>query len=354
MKKALILYSGARTWGGVETYLFDLISFPNEEVEFQIASLGEWDFTEKVEGKVPVKFFSKARLNLNLPFSLGSFCKKNDISVIVSQGVVSNFYSRLVSLTYRIPNICIVHSELAGEYHNPIIRNTYLFSDFLLKCIPKRYITVSKYLKEILFNRGIPASKIDVIYNGIREVKRIENREKRDKVIIGSVGRLEKEKGYDLLIKAANDIKGDFEINIYGEGRQERVLQEMIDEIDLSDKVKLKGFSNDIDKEYEKMDLYIQPSRSEGFGLSLVKAMSYGIPVIVSNRGSFPELLTGYNGQILENLDQESITKILNQSFKNISELKEKAYLGREEIFNKFDFKKWGEKTIKVILETAK
>jgi len=54
---------------------------------------------------------------------------------------------------------------------------------------------------------------------------------------------------------------------------------------------RLPGFIDHLDEFYAALDLYIMPSRSEGWGLTALRAMSFGIPVIASNVGGLPELV---------------------------------------------------------------
>ena len=64
-KKVAILYSGAKVWGGVETYLLNLIS-EAEDIEFYLLSMGEWELAEKLKEK-PVTILKNKRTNFSLP-----------------------------------------------------------------------------------------------------------------------------------------------------------------------------------------------------------------------------------------------------------------------------------------------
>ncbi|PIZ00164.1 hypothetical protein COY62_04070, partial [bacterium (Candidatus Howlettbacteria) CG_4_10_14_0_8_um_filter_40_9] len=202
-KKIAILYSGAKNWGGVETYLSNLLLEENKDIEFYFLSMGKWGLTEKLSGILGDRLvvFSQKRVNISLLFrGLPKTLRSKKIEVLVSQGVVANSYARFASFITHIPHVCIVHSDLSSEYKNLLNRLFYIFSDRLLRNVTKRYIAVSEFISERLVQGGVRRDKIKVIYNGIKfRPKTKDQRPKTDKIIIGSLGRLNYEKGYDLL-----------------------------------------------------------------------------------------------------------------------------------------------------------
>lgn len=354
-KKIAVLYSGAYVWGGVETYLKNLIS-DSSGLGFYFFSMGKWDLTDALKDKIEVEVLSGARINILLPLQIGKKLKEKKISVLVSQGVVANFYARLTCLFFRKKHICVVHSDLVSEYQIPIIRFLYYLTDRGLRRVTGLFICVSEYLKKILLERGVPERKIRVIYSGIDFGGNPANDQRpttNSKFIIGSLGRLKKEKGYDILIESAKDLDDDIEIRICGEGSERENLEKIIRENNLEDKVKLLGHTNDIDKFLGEIDLYIQPSRSEGFGFSVVEAMAKGVPVIVSGRGALEEVV-GEKGTILNKINPAKLAKAISEAKDNYNGLKEKAEKNREDIVKKFGKRRWRDETVKAILEFDK
>lgn len=101
-------------------------------------------------------------------------------------------------------------------------------------------------------------------------------------------------KGYEILIKALQNIKVDFRLEIVG-GGDPTWLSQLIKQYGLTDKIVLKGRMNARDKIYEfldKLDLYLQPSFTEGLPRSVIEAMARGCPIIASNAGGIPELIS--------------------------------------------------------------
>jgi glycosyltransferase involved in cell wall biosynthesis len=101
-----------------------------------------------------------------------------------------------------------------------------------------------------------------------------------------SVGRLDAQKGFDMLIDAwalAKDQLLDWELHIYGNGEWYKILTNKIRNYNLEANILLKGISKDLDLIYGDKSIFILSSRYEGFGLVLIEAMSYGLPVISFN-----------------------------------------------------------------------
>ena len=98
-----------------------------------------------------------------------------------------------------------------------------------------------------------------------------------------SLGRLDYEKNYSSLIKAfmlVNKRFPDWKLSIYGEGGEQRSLQQMIDQNDLATKVFLKGTTKDVPGVLLESSIFALSSIIEGFSLVLIEAMECGLPVV--------------------------------------------------------------------------
>ena len=112
------------------------------------------------------------------------------------------------------------------------------------------------------------------------------------KFSIVAVGRLDKIKGFDLLIHAASELKFDFELKIYGQGGERQNLQNLIDSLNLQDRVRLCGFCDDVAAALSASHLHVISSRKEGFPVILIEGIFYS-PVLLSTRaGGISEILS--------------------------------------------------------------
>jgi rhamnosyl/mannosyltransferase len=109
---------------------------------------------------------------------------------------------------------------------------------------------------------------------------------KGPRIRFGFVGRHARYKGLEILVHASRLVKVDFEVLIAGEGEQTPVLIKLANELGVSDRVKFVGRLSDEEKVafMHSLDVFVFPSTevTEAFGISLLEALSLGLPVIAS------------------------------------------------------------------------
>jgi glycosyltransferase involved in cell wall biosynthesis len=356
MKKIAILYSGGKGFGGIERYILNLLTHVDKkDITIKVLSLGEWDLTTRLRkaGIRPV-IFSASRVNPLTISKIGNYLSKNEFSLLVSQGVVSNAYARVVSLFYKIPNLVTVHSSLEDDYSNIIIRFIYQVIDFIGIFATKKYIAVSKFIKTKLKSLSISSKKIKVIYNGI-DFKNPAPRQRR-RLVIGSVGRLHPVKGFDILIQAFSLLENQrLRLKIAGEGGELDKLKELAKSLGLQDRVEFVGFQSDIDGFLDSIDVYVQSSRSEGFGLAVVEAMSRELPVVVTPVGSLSEIVTDQQtGLIARGIEPNALVDSINYMVSHYQESKQMGEKARNSVIERFNINTWVNKTIETYEETMK
>lgn len=356
-KKIAVLYAGAHHWGGVETYIENLFKYNDKTViDLTLVSIGEWELTDRLKGLgFRVQIFDKHWWNVLNILRINSQLKANNIDLIVSQGMVANFYARKTSFLSGIPNLVTVHSDWKRDYKG-FKKFIFWISDKLLRFATSRYVCVSEFLKKELINEGIRGEKIQVIYNGVtlNQKSKIKSQKNDSKIIIGSIGRLHPVKNYGELIKTMKELK-NCELRIYGSGVEEDALNKLIHELDLSDRVKLSGQTTDIEKTLSDIDIYVQPSLSEGFGLTVVEAMLAGKPVVVTPGGALPELVeNGKNGIVTKRFNHNDIAEAIEKYLDNPELMTKCAIEGRKWAQEKFEIGRWIKETEKVYVESSK
>ena len=119
-----------------------------------------------------------------------------------------------------------------------------------------------------------------------------------------AIGKLVPQKGFDLAIKAFAQIAQkypDWTLTILGEGEMRSELEKLCMELDLEDRVFMPGIVKNVDAHLRKADIFILPSRFEGFPITLCEAMACGVPVIASNCLSGPREIIhdGIDGMLI-------------------------------------------------------
>jgi GalNAc-alpha-(1->4)-GalNAc-alpha-(1->3)-diNAcBac-PP-undecaprenol alpha-1,4-N-acetyl-D-galactosaminyltransferase len=133
-----------------------------------------------------------------------------------------------------------------------------------------------------------------------------------------AVGRLVRQKGFDLLIDSFTRIAArhpDWTLEIYGEGDERSTLEAQVQRSSNADRIKLPGVSREIETVYADAGLFVLPSRFEGYPNALLEALAAGCPVIATDcPGATGEILDGGRyGLLVEPEDVDALTLALDQ-----------------------------------------
>lgn len=132
-------------------------------------------------------------------------------------------------------------------------------------------------------------------------------------MVVGSIGRLNAMKAHDVLIQAIAQVEGVTAV-ILGEGEQRSSLEQLAEELGVSDRVTLMGWVEQPQSYLANFDVVAMPSRSEGFPLAMVEAMLAARPVIATRVGSMPEaILDHQTGILIEKNDVQGLVRALQE-----------------------------------------
>ena len=218
---------------------------------------------------------------------------------------VMNVTVLLATLGLRIP--VIVSERIDPNFH--LISGFYNFLRekiyFRAKNIVVQTISAAKYF---------PLNKISVIPNLVAKPRSQKNEWIHGNNMI-NVGRLSSQKNHDVLIQAFSKIHPDFPnltLTIYGEGSERANLESLIKYLKLKNHVFLPGVFLDIQSKLLEADLFVFPSRYEGFPNALCEAMAVGLPVIASNcSGNIDVVQDGVNGVLVDVGDLDGLVHAL-------------------------------------------
>lgn len=221
------------------------------------------------------------------------------------------FHPSLLSrLPWRAPGFRVVNTVHVAE-RRPTKR-WYFLLDRLTRSRCDVMTGVSESVARFHANQiGCPERALRVVKNGVpasTPLDRVEVAALRREWdvsdctrVLGSVGRLHPQKGYDVLLGmlpalgAAIPAGETFGLVLLGEGPERRRLERLARRAPPNVVVRLPGFRPDADRAMGAFDLFLMPSRYEGFGLVLAEAMAMGLPVLASDVDSLPEVLGAYS-----------------------------------------------------------
>lgn len=179
-------------------------------------------------------------------------------------------------------------------------------------------LTLSGYSKETYVKAGVPESKITVISLGVDEDKFPAGMKKTvsDYFRYLFIGNVKVAKGVDILIDAFNKIEvPNKRLTIIGSmGDASPLFQKRQDNIDVKGHIP----HDELWKEYNEADVFLLPSRSDGFGMVVTEAMSTATPVIVSSHVGAKDLVEhGVNGWIFESGDFNALASAMQEAYKS-------------------------------------
>ena len=251
-------------------------------------------------------------LNLSLfrfyrVFFLLKIIRREAPDVVHSHLMHANLAARLMRFFLRFPLINTIHiAERRGGMKIKLL--------FLLDRLTFRFCDICTAVSQAAarFHERIchlPAGSILTVYNGsdpaepktpdelaaIRREWGLENTAE----LIGSIGRLDYQKGYDLLLRSLSSLQklipaGEtWGLVLIGDGPERAGLQSLAREMEQkipAVRIVFPGYRPDASSLLPMLDLFVMPSRYEGFGLALTEALSQGVPALCSQADSLPEI----------------------------------------------------------------
>jgi glycosyltransferase involved in cell wall biosynthesis len=204
-------------------------------------------------------------------------------------------------------------------------RSSFTFSDRMVLPLYDRVVALASSHAEYLENEeGIPGDKIVVIHNGV-DISRFapvgsapEKTRLREEFgipesvfVVTIVAALRPEKNHEMLLRSAAELsESGYLFLVVGEGGEEQRLRELAQELSLGDTIRFMGRRSDIPDILSASDLFVLCSHPvvETFPLSVLEAMSSGLPVLSTRVGSIETILEeGREGLLIEPGDQKAL-----------------------------------------------
>jgi len=190
-----------------------------------------------------------------------------------------------------------------------------------------KIICISKQVQNSLI-KWLPKikEKIEIIPNGIPMNSKSNNSPIIKKYDALFVGRLIHQKGINFLLEAVSILQKKYKkiirVAIVGDGPLKKALIKMCEELEIKDSVEFLGFQRDVDQIMRFSRVLVLPSRWEGFGLVLLEAMKNKLPIIATNVGGIPEIITnGHEGKLVPKENPKILANSINGVLEN-SELR--------------------------------
>lgn len=341
MKKVLYLDKEPNPTTGGHKYNTDLLNVLEKECGFEI------DYSPRVH------LSYDGECKLIIPFRELKWLKKiKESDYVFFRDTAFRYHFLLLLFAKLFTNtkclIIVHHYSYLGlkgpkRWARYIIERTYnYFSHYIIYPNPFIYEIGSHFF---------PKSKIVYIPTHLDNTICNVTEEMRSGLLF--VGTIEQRKGLHLLIKSmdyiVNQEKIDLQLSIVGKIVNNTYYNSLVEYVELHNLKKNVRFlgrlsDDDLDSYYRKSKLFVFPSLLEGYGLVLIEAMKYGLPVIAFNNSAMPYTIKdGINGFLARNEDYRDFAEKIIHVEKNgelLKELQQGAYKTMEQVQNYEDFKK--------------
>lgn len=285
--------------------------------------------------------------DLSIVGKLRDACRQHRVAIWHGHDYKSNLAGLLARRRWPMKLVTTVHGWVRHTWKTPL----YYAVDRW--CLPRydKVICVSTDLYQRCMRLGVSENRCVLIENAIDTNMFFRAREANDakralalsgRFLIGAVGRLSPEKGFDVLIRAVGELARegcDVELAIIGDGDERDALMQLIRSLGLADRAALVGFRPDLGGWYEAMDAFALSSRREGLPNVVLEAMAMSVPVVATNIAGLPKLIANEeNGLLVEPDDVGALASSLRRLYDNAQLRARLGRTGRETIERRHSF----------------
>lgn len=302
--KQVLIYGISGNIGGIESFIYNIISqIHGEEIRFDILTFYEKIEYQEIYNKIGVNIFtvtSKHKNPIKNKIEMRGFFEKYgknydviwcNLAELINIDVLK--YAKKNGIEKRI-----IHSHSTGSTRGKILTCLHMYNRTKIKNIATDFWACSKLAGNWFFDKTILESeKFQIVRNAIEVDKyrfdeKIRNEirkalEVEDAFVIGHVGRMSiVEKNTLFIVEIFNEIVKripNAKLVMIGDGQDRKLVEDKIDSLGIRENTKLLGFRKDVEKILNAMDVFLLPSKAEGFGIVLVEAQVNGLQCFTSD-----------------------------------------------------------------------
>ena len=322
----ILQFIASKVWGGAEKSFAELCNELSKSIEIEVVLFKENKIEERLNENIKVYILSSdsSRHNPFLYFEIFTLIKKINPDIIHTHSAKASEIIYTLNKFVSLKQVATKRNPRKGKVFNKI-----------------NYVTAIS--KDVV--RSIDKKDVELIYNGLLQERTIPVKNSNLVFTLLAVGGLDKIKGFDILIKEVSKLDFPFHLNIAGEGDERKNLENLIKNLDLSEKVTLLGHREDISSLIATADLVVISSHSEGFGRVIVETLFYGKLIVSTRVGLSIEILPE---ELL--IDDFEIAKKISTVYANeehydtlfsqVKKMRSKAFVLENNIQKYFDYYK--------------
>lgn len=318
--------------GGAEVHfheIFKRIAARGHEVTLFCSSVPGLPPTEIIDGIRVVREGSRSTFNFHVPVRYRSTFSRENYDVVVDDLNKIPFYTPWY---VREPLVTIVHhlfgSSIFKEAIFPAAAYVWGAEQFAMRVYRRQvFAAVSPSTKRELEEHGIPGSRISLVHNAVdHSLYRKASTPRAPGLTVGYLGRIKAYKSVDHLLRAFVVVRTaipDARLVIVGDGDAKPGLERLAAELGIGASVEFTGFIPPEEKvrRLQQMDLVVNTSAKEGWGLTVVEANACGVPVIASDvPGLRDSVVDGTTGWLYPYGDIERLSSTMRRVLQDVRE----------------------------------
>lgn len=329
MKKILQCITLSET-GGAQQIVKYLCEGLSREKKLILTTAPNGELVEWAKG-MGIKVYSLSNMkrrpspfdDLMTMIQLTSIIRREKPDIVHCHSWKAGVLGRIAAFLCGVKSIYLtVHGWSVLSYSNHAVKAIFIFIEKLLALISTKLICVCEEDRVLGCQLKIASNeKFCTIYNGIEDIRNKESKSIREKynlpekaIVIGSVARLAPQKRCLEAVEIMADVikqSEDIYFIFIGDGPLYGRMNKAVKEFGIEHRFILAGNQNDVPSYLNSMDIFLLLSNYEGLPVSILEAMSMGIPVIASNVGGVCELIEdGVNGYLVSHNEDEIIQKL--------------------------------------------
>jgi glycosyltransferase involved in cell wall biosynthesis len=302
----------------------------------------------KAAGTSLISVPDRGRWDWRVVTQMIDICRRERVKIWHGHDYKSNALGLLIRRFRPMRLVTTVHGWVQETDRTPLY---YKIDKF---CLPyyERVLCVSPDLCEACLVAGVAKDRCILVENGI-DLAQYQRRRSIDdakkelgippmRKVLGGVGRLAQEKGFDYLLRAARELLTaglDVEVLIVGEGQERHSLEALAKELGISDRVRMAGYQADPIASYEAMDIFVLSSLREGLPNVLLEALAMKIPVVATRIAGVPRLIEdGENGLLVEPASAERLASAIERLLRDNALQRRFTDAGRRVVEARYSF----------------
>jgi glycosyltransferase involved in cell wall biosynthesis len=297
-----------------------------------------------------VELVERHSLDRRLWTGLKQVVRERAIDIVHAHEYKTDLLARWLARGGRVIPLATAHGWTG---HSARERFFYYPMDKRLLARFPRVIAVSEEIRRELLAHGAKPERVTTILNGIEPDAFERDPAKApairaalglmdDRIVVGSVGRLEPQKRFDLLISSIARLRTTYPaltLLIAGDGSLRNALEKQVSDLGLGDACRLLGHRTDVADLHHAFNLYVQSSDYEGTPNAVLEAMALESPVVATAAGGTAEILhDGIHGVVVPCDDGDALTRAIAGALDDPAAARTRAAAARQRVETDLSF----------------